>query len=214
MRRRISTITSIADRIGSFRWQTGGTKYFHLELASRHRPYLAPLRVLLKATTVGLIVWACWSTAEALLAFQGLHETEARLNQARMQDQQLIDEARKLVREGFMGMYVARYMNTGPPRWRFVTSGAYVFRRAAGARSTLVSQFRSPAGGGFGPARRIRLGHEGWVRTSSAIDTGTIVFWRHGRVLAFVVCSHMTRLRALAEELARKQERRMASRLG
>jgi Tfp pilus assembly protein PilN len=94
MRRRISILTSIADRIGSFRWQTGGTKYFHLELASRHRPYLAPLRVLLKATTVGLIVWACWSTAEALLAFQGLHETEARLNQARAQDQQLIDEAR------------------------------------------------------------------------------------------------------------------------
>ena len=94
MRRRISIITSIADRIGSFRWQTGGTKYFHLELASRHRPYLAPLKVLLKATTVGLIVWACWSTAEALLAFQGLHETEARLNQARAQDQQLIDEAR------------------------------------------------------------------------------------------------------------------------
>ena len=94
MRRRISIITSIADRIGSFRWQTGGTKYFHLELASRHRPYLAPLRVLLKATTLGLIVWACWSTAEALLAFQGLYETEARLNQARAQDQQLIDEAR------------------------------------------------------------------------------------------------------------------------
>jgi Tfp pilus assembly protein PilN len=94
MRRRISIITSIADRIGSFRWQTGGTKYFHLQLASRHRPYLAPLRVLLKATTLGLIVWACWSTAEALLAFQGLHETEARLNQARAQDQQLIDEAR------------------------------------------------------------------------------------------------------------------------
>jgi hypothetical protein len=93
MRRRISIITSIADRIGSFRWQTGGTKYFHLQLASRHRPYLAPLRVLFKATTVGLIVWACWSTAEALLAFQGLHETEARLNQARAQDQQLIDEA-------------------------------------------------------------------------------------------------------------------------
>ena len=94
MRRRISIITSIADRIGSFRWQTGGAKYFHLELASRHRPYVAPLRVLLKATTLGLIVWACWSTAEALLAFQGLHETEARLTQARAQDQQLIDEAR------------------------------------------------------------------------------------------------------------------------
>ena len=87
-------MTSIADRIGSFRWQTGGTKYFHLELATRHRSYLAPARLLLKATTLGLIVWTCWSTAEALLAFQGLHETEARLNQARAQDQQLVDEAR------------------------------------------------------------------------------------------------------------------------
>lgn len=87
-------MTSIADRIGSFRWQTGGTKYFHLELATRHRSYLAPVRLLLKATTLGLIVWTCWSTAEALLAFQGLHETEARLNQARAQDQQLVDEAR------------------------------------------------------------------------------------------------------------------------
>jgi hypothetical protein len=122
--------------------------------------------------------------------------------------------ARQLARGGFVGMYVARYMNTDTPRWRFVTSGAYVFRRAAGARSTLVSQFRSTAGGGFGPARRIRLGDEGWVRTSSARDTGTIVFWRHGRVLALVVCSDMTRHRALAEELARKQERRITSRLG
>ena len=87
-------MTSIADRIGSFRWQTGGTKYFHLELATRHRSYLAPVSLLLKATTLGLIVWTCWSTAEALLAFQGLHETEARLIQARAQDQQLVDEAR------------------------------------------------------------------------------------------------------------------------
>jgi Tfp pilus assembly protein PilN len=94
MRRRVSIMTSIADRIGSFRWQTGGTKYFHLELATRHRAYLAPSRLLLKATTLGLIAWACWSMAEALFAFQGLHETEARLHQARLQDQQLIDEAR------------------------------------------------------------------------------------------------------------------------
>ena len=94
MGRRISIVTSIADRIGSFRWQTGGTRYFHVELATRHRPYLAPARILLKATALGLLVWACWSAAEALLAFQDLHETEARLEQARAQDRQLIDEAR------------------------------------------------------------------------------------------------------------------------
>ncbi len=87
-------MASMADRIGSFRWQTGGTRYFHLELATRHRPYVAPARVLLKAAALGLMVWVCWSTAEALMAFQGLHETEARLDQARAQDQQLIDDAR------------------------------------------------------------------------------------------------------------------------
>lgn len=123
-------------------------------------------------------------------------------------------EAGKLVRAGFVGLYVARYMNTDPPRYRFVTSGAYLFRGAAGARTTLVSQFRSPAGGGFGPARRIRLGDEGWVRTSTSPGTGTVVFWRHGRVLAFMICSDMTRHRTLAVDLARKQQRRIASRLG
>ena len=123
-------------------------------------------------------------------------------------------EARKLVRAGFVGLYVARYMNADPPRYRFVTSGAYLFRGAAGARSVLASQFRSTAGTGFGPAQRVRLGDEGWVRTSSSPDTGTVVFWRHGRVLAFMICSEMVRHRTLAVELARKQQRRIASRLG
>ena len=110
-------------------------------------------------------------------------------------------EARKLVRAGFVGLYVARYMSTDPPRYRFVTSGAYLFRGAAGARSVLASQFRSTAGAGYGPAQRVRLGDEGWVRTSSSPDTGTVV-WRHGRVLAFMICSEMVRHRTLAVELA------------
>ena len=123
-------------------------------------------------------------------------------------------EARKLVRSGFVGLYVARYMNTDPPRYRYVTSGAYLFRSAAGARSTLASQFRSTAGGGYGPARRIKLGDDGWVRTSTSRETGTVVFWRHGRVLAFMICSEMTQHRALAVALARKQQRRIAAKLG
>jgi Tfp pilus assembly protein PilN len=95
MRQRISIVTRIADRIGSFRWQTGGTRFFDVDLASRHRSYVAPLRVLLKAAAVGLMLWAGWSAAEAFMAFEDLHETEARLDQARAQDQQLIADARK-----------------------------------------------------------------------------------------------------------------------
>ena len=90
-----NVITRIADRIGSFRWQTGGSRYFHLELASRHRQYLAPARAGLALICVALAIWVSWSAAEALWAFQNLHEIQARLDEARAQDQQLVREARE-----------------------------------------------------------------------------------------------------------------------
>lgn len=94
MRPKASIITHITNRIGSFRWQTGGARYFHLELGSRHRAYLAPVRLLLLTTAVGLAVWVSWNAAETLFAFRDLHEIQARLDRVRMQDQQLIAEAR------------------------------------------------------------------------------------------------------------------------
>jgi type IV pilus assembly protein PilN len=94
MRRQTSIIAHIANRIGSFRWQTAGARYFDLELGSRHRAYLAPVRLLLLSTALGLGVWVSLSAAEALYAFRDLHEIQARLDQARLHDQQLIAEAR------------------------------------------------------------------------------------------------------------------------
>jgi len=94
MRRQTSIIAHIANRIGSFRWQTAGGRYFDLELGSRHRPYLAPVRLLLLSTALGLGVWVSLSAAEALYAFRDLHEIQARLDQARLHDQQLVAEAR------------------------------------------------------------------------------------------------------------------------
>jgi Fimbrial assembly protein (PilN) len=94
MRRQTSIITRLANRIGSFRWQTGGARYFNLDLGSRHRAYLAPARLLLLATALVSIVWISWSAAEALFAFRDLHEIQARLDQTRLQDQQLITAAR------------------------------------------------------------------------------------------------------------------------
>jgi hypothetical protein len=93
MRNKISFMTRIADRIGSFRWQTGGTRYFHIELASRHRAYLAPARLLLQLAAVGLGFWVSWSAVQTWMAFQDLQEMQARLDQAREQDQQLMKEA-------------------------------------------------------------------------------------------------------------------------
>src|ERR671914_3126371 len=43
-------------------------------------------------------------------------------------------EGRRLIRSGFVTGYAARYLNSGPPRWRYVKSAAYVFRGAEGAK--------------------------------------------------------------------------------
>ena len=93
MRKRLSFITQLADRIGSFRWRTGGATYFHIDLASRRRPYVAPARVVLRATAFGLALWVSWTAAQTWMAFQDLREMQARLEQARKEDLQLLKEA-------------------------------------------------------------------------------------------------------------------------
>jgi Tfp pilus assembly protein PilN len=93
MRKKTSLTTRFADRIGSFRWQTGGSTYFQIELGSRHRAYVAPARLLLRLAVLGLGIWVSWSAAQTWLAFQDLQELQSRLDQAREQDQQLIKEA-------------------------------------------------------------------------------------------------------------------------
>jgi Tfp pilus assembly protein PilN len=93
MRNKSSFLARIADRIASFRWQTGGTRYFHIELASRHRTYLAPARLLLQLVAVGLGLWVAWSAIQTWMAFQDLQAMQARLDQAREQDEQLMKEA-------------------------------------------------------------------------------------------------------------------------
>ena len=93
MTKKISILTRVADRIGSFRWQTGGSTYFHIELGSRYRAYVAPARLVLQFTALGLGLWLSWNAAQAWMAYQDLQELQARLDQVREQDQQLIREA-------------------------------------------------------------------------------------------------------------------------
>ena len=86
-------MTRIADRIGSFRWQTGGTTYFHIELGCRFRRYVAPTGVVLQALAMGLALLVSWNVVQTWLAFQNLQELQARLEDAREQDQRLLKEA-------------------------------------------------------------------------------------------------------------------------
>lgn len=93
MRQKTSFMTRVADRIGSFRWQTGGATYFHVELGSRGRRYVAPARFVLQIAAVGLGLLVSWNVVQAWLAFQNLQELQSRLEDARDQDRQLLNEA-------------------------------------------------------------------------------------------------------------------------
>jgi hypothetical protein len=123
------------------------------------------------------------------------------------------EQARLLARSGFLAAYFARYLNSDPPRWRYVNSGAYVFRRAGGAK-TWMEKLAREQGRGQTQRSKLDLGDEAWVLTSSSRRTGTSVVWRHRGVLAWVSCEQMVRHRTLALAQARKQQRRIAAAFG
>ena len=118
------------------------------------------------------------------------------------------EESRLLRRLGFLGAYLGTYVNTSPPKWRFVHSGAFIFRGATGA-SELVRTWRTKGPTPFsGRAERIELGDEAWLYKDMT-EGGSALVWRHGRVVAYVSCTEMANHRELALRLARKQQRRI-----
>ncbi len=121
------------------------------------------------------------------------------------------EESRFLKRHRFQGAYFGTYLNTEPPKWRFVHSGAYVFSAATGAvaferyaRAKRVTPltFRG---------RRLNLGDEAWLYTGRSATDGSAVVWRYRRVIAYVTCTDMSGHRELALALARKQQRRIVA---
>jgi hypothetical protein len=130
-----------------------------------------------------------------------------------MVDQSTNEESRLLRRLGFQGAYLATYLNTAPPKWKFLHSGAYVFRDARGARAFV--RFARDAGltpfdkrGG-----RVDLGDEAWVYPASSSTDGTTVVWRFRRVVAYVSGTAMARHRAVVLAHATRQQRRIAAAL-
>jgi hypothetical protein len=59
------------------------------------------------------------------------------------------------------------------------------------------------------PSSRARIGTEGWV-FGGPVDT--LVFWRYGRAFALVLGVNVNKQQTLV--LARKQQQRIAARLG
>jgi len=68
--------------------------HFRINLSSRYRPGLVPLRALLVGTCVIFAVGICWNVGQAIVAHQQSRAVQAERDHARQQDEQLLAEAR------------------------------------------------------------------------------------------------------------------------
>lgn len=73
----------------------GTDDQFHINLSSRYRPVVVPLRLLLIGSCGLLVVGICWNLGQAMLTYQESLTIEADLNRIRQQDRDLIAAARQ-----------------------------------------------------------------------------------------------------------------------
>ena len=73
----------------------GGARYFHIELRSRYRWYVAPTRLVLVALSGIVGVSILWSVTQTVMTIRDRHDMQVRLDHVRMQDQQLLAEAQQ-----------------------------------------------------------------------------------------------------------------------
>jgi hypothetical protein len=116
---------------------------------------------------------------------------------------------RRLLKAGRVAGYMAEFQRGG----RGINSRVDVFRRPAGAHTVLLYFDYVLGAQGIKGLRRSRvdLASEAWVYAGPP-GTMAVVFWRRGRVIAALATIGLSRSKAL--ELARVQDRRIASSLG
>lgn len=73
----------------------GGARYFHIELSSRYRWYVAPTRLVLVALSGIVGVAILWSVTQTVMTMRDRHDMQALLDHVRMQDHQLLAEAQQ-----------------------------------------------------------------------------------------------------------------------
>jgi Tfp pilus assembly protein PilN len=88
-------LRALAGRVKSFMVTPGGARYFHIELSSRYRWYVAPTRLVLVALSGIVGVAILWSVTQTVMTMRDRHDMQARLDHVRMQDHQLLAEAQQ-----------------------------------------------------------------------------------------------------------------------
>ena len=79
----------------SFLVTPGGAQYFHIELSSRYRWYVAPTRLVLVALSVVIGAAICWSMTQTIVSMRDRQDIQASLDHVRMQDHQLLAQAQQ-----------------------------------------------------------------------------------------------------------------------
>ena len=88
-------LRALAGRVNGFQMKPGGARYFHIELSSRYRWYVAPTRLVLVALCWILAASILWSVTQTVMTMRDRHDMQARLDHVRMQDHQLLAEAQQ-----------------------------------------------------------------------------------------------------------------------
>jgi Tfp pilus assembly protein PilN len=90
-----TSFRTAAGKAGGFLVMPGRARYFHIELSSRYRWYVAPARMVLVALC-GIIGGAIiWSGIQTGMTLHDLQDVQANLDHVRMQDQQLLAQAQQ-----------------------------------------------------------------------------------------------------------------------
>jgi len=90
-----TSLGTLARRTNGFLVTPGGARYFHIELSSRYRWYVGPVRLMLVALS-GIIGGAIlWSVTQTVMTMRDRDDIQARLDHGRMQDHQLLAQAQQ-----------------------------------------------------------------------------------------------------------------------
>jgi Tfp pilus assembly protein PilN len=90
-----TSLRSVAGKGSGFLVMPGRARYFHIELSSRYRWYVAPARMMLVALCGAIGGTILWSVIQTGMALHDLQDAQAGLDHVRMQDQQLLAQAQR-----------------------------------------------------------------------------------------------------------------------
>jgi Tfp pilus assembly protein PilN len=90
-----ASFRALAGRVNSFLVTPGGARYFHIELSSRYRWYVAPTRLVLVALSVVTVVAILWSVNQTVMILRDRHDMQIGLDRVLLQDQQVLAQAQQ-----------------------------------------------------------------------------------------------------------------------